>query len=94
MNAHVNPFQEYLVGVRYLMTDKDKLPEGYAPLLTKGTAVLAQNKNVLPSAYGSTALFSEKEFDALNYPQTLQHLPTGPSSRKYLLDKPPLTARL
>lgn len=74
MNAHVNPFQEYLMGVRYLITDKDKLPEGYDPLLTKGTAVLAQNKNVLPSAYGSTALFSEKEFDALSYPQTLDTL--------------------
>ena len=74
MNAHVNPFQEYLMGIRYLITDKDKLPEGYDPLLTKGTAVLTQNKNVLPSAYGSTALFSEKEFDALSYPQTLDTL--------------------
>lgn len=74
INAHVNPFQEYLMGVRYLIADKDKLPEGYDPLRTNGTTVLAQNKNVLPSAYGSTALFCEKEFDALSYPQTLDTL--------------------
>lgn len=74
MNADANPFQEYLMGVRYILTTEDKLPEGYLPLLQKGDFVLAENRQVLPSAYGTTALLNEKDFDALSYPQTLDTL--------------------
>ena len=74
MNADANPFQEYLMGVRYILTAKNKLPEGYFPLLQKGDYILAENRHVLPYAYGTTALLSEKTFDTLSYPQTLDTL--------------------
>lgn len=74
MNADANPFQEYLMGVRYILTAKNKLPEGYFPLLQKGDYILAENRHVLPYAYGTTALLIEKTFDTLSYPQTLDTL--------------------
>lgn len=74
MTADVNPFQEYLMGVRYIQTKSDKVPAGYTILQEKEGHVLAENKNVLPIAYGSTALMAETEFDKLSYPQTLDTL--------------------
>lgn len=74
MNADANPFQEYLMSVRYIQTTKDKLPAGYEPRLQKGNSLLAENTHVLPAAYGSTALFSEEDFDHLSYPQNLDTL--------------------
>lgn len=71
MTADENPFQEYLMGVRYIQTKDDKVPAGYITLIEKNGHVLAENKNVLPIAYGSTALLSEKDYDTLSYPQTL-----------------------
>lgn len=35
MTADVNPFQEYLMGVRYIQTKADKVPAGYKTLLEK-----------------------------------------------------------
>ncbi len=74
MTADANPFQEYLMGVRYIQTKANKVPAGYTVLQEKEGHVLAENKNVLPIAYGSTALLSEKEYDRLSYPQTLDTL--------------------
>lgn len=74
MTAGANPFQEYLMGVRYLITTGEKLPAGYLIKSKKGGDLLLENKNVLPLAYGSTALISEAEFDRLMYPQTLDTL--------------------
>ena len=71
MTADVNPFQEYLMGVRYIQTKADKVPAGYKTLLEKDGHILAENSNVLPIAYGSTALMTESEYDKLSYPQTL-----------------------
>lgn len=74
MTADVNPFQEYLMGVRYLQTKKEKLPAGYKILQEKEGHILAENENVLPIAYGSTALMSETDFDKLSYPENLDTL--------------------
>lgn len=74
VNADANPFQEYLMGVRYICTTKDKLPAGYTPLLERDGQVIAQNDQVLPLAYGSSALLDEKQFNALSYPQNLDTL--------------------
>ena len=71
MTADVNPFQEYLMGVRYIQTKADKVPAGYKTLLEKDGHILAENSNVLPIAYGSTALMTESEYDKLSSPQTL-----------------------
>ena len=54
-----------------LQTKADKVPAGYKTLLEKDGHILAENSNVLPIAYGSTALMTESEYDKLSYPQTL-----------------------
>ena len=74
MTADENPFQEYLMGVRYIQTKANKVPAGYTILQERNGHVLAENKNVLPLAYGSTALMSEADYDQLSYPQNLDVL--------------------
>ena len=74
MVADSNPFQEYLMGVRYIQTRIDKVPAGYEILQNKNGHVLAENQNVLPLAYGSTALLSEEKYDQLAYPVNLDTL--------------------
>ena len=59
------------MGVRYIQTKADKVPAGYKTLLEKDGHILAENSNVLPIAYGSTALMTESEYDKLSSPQTL-----------------------
>lgn len=74
MNAAPNPFQEYLMGVRYIQTTENRLPAGYTARLQKGTMVLAENPNVLPAAYGTSALMNEADYDRLDYPYHLDSL--------------------
>lgn len=69
-----NPFQKYLMGVRYIQAPEAKVPAGYEVRVKKSGAVLAENDNVLPMAYGSSALMRETDFDALSYPQNLDTL--------------------
>lgn len=66
-----NPFFMYLMSVKYIQCTADSLPWGYEVLQQKGDEVLAKNNSVLPTVYGSTNLFSEKEFDKLSYPYTM-----------------------
>lgn len=42
MNAAPNPFQEYLMGIRYIQTTENRLPAGYVPRLQKENMVLAE----------------------------------------------------
>ena len=74
VTMHSNPFQEYLMGVRYIQTTKEQLPAGYRIKAEKNVHVLAENDQVLPLAYGSTSLISEASFDRLTYPQNLDTL--------------------
>lgn len=77
INGNPNPFQEYLMGVRYIQTTKDKLPAGYTVLKEKNGTLLAENESVLPLAYGSTSLISQKTFENLSFPHTLSALTSG-----------------
>lgn len=77
INGNPNPFQEYLMGVRYIQTTKEKLPAGYKILKEKNGSVLAENETVLPPAYGSTSLISQKTFETLPFPHTLSALTSG-----------------
>lgn len=72
--ADANPFQEYLMGVRYIQTTDKKVPSGYEIRKEKNGHVLAENSRVLPMAYGSTALIREEDFDSISYPQNLDTL--------------------
>ena len=46
-----NPFLLSFLGVRYLETTWEKLPEGYEVIATEGARLLAENPSVLPVAY-------------------------------------------
>lgn len=61
-------FQTFM-GVKYLYTDK-KPPIGYQKISKK----VYQNNNVFPVLYGRSKLINEKDFDKLNYPDTIENL--------------------
>lgn len=70
-----NPFFSYLMGIRYIETDPNYFPWGYQAISKPDNfGVLAENPNVLPTAYSSTALMSQKEFKKLPFPYTLEAL--------------------
>lgn len=69
-----NPFFSYLMGIRYIQTDKSYLPWGYKSIAEKGTAVIAENTQVLPIAYTSTAYMKQSEYDKLAFPYNLEAL--------------------
>lgn len=74
LNAAPNPFFQYLMGVRYLQAEEELLPAGYEIRQERDGQVLAENEDVLPLAYASTALMSEEEFSSLSFPETLDAL--------------------
>lgn len=74
MLCEVNPFQEYLMGVKYLQTTEDKVPVGYEIRARKGNSVLVENENVLPIAYLSTKTMSEEQFSELEFPENVEAL--------------------
>lgn len=70
-----NPFFSYFMGIRYIEADPDYLPWGYEAIAKPGNlGVLAENSNVLPIAYSSTALMKQTEFEKLSFPYTLEAL--------------------
>ncbi len=70
-----NPFFSYLMGIRYIQTDQDLLPFGFTPAARiSDSSILAENPNVLPMAYTSTALMTEDEFEKLDFPYNLEAL--------------------
>lgn len=70
-----NPFFSYFMGIRYIQTHKDFLPLGYTPLAeTAESTILAENPQVLPTAYTSTALMTQDTFDKLDFPYSLEAL--------------------
>lgn len=74
MLCEVNPFQEYLMGVKYLQTTADKIPFGYEIVSRKGNSVIARNENVLPAAWFSSSLMSEEAFYELEFPWNVEAL--------------------
>lgn len=58
-----NPFMLTLLGVRYLETTPDHVPAGYHVILRSDDTVIAENENVLPRAYFTKDVVSEKTFD-------------------------------
>lgn len=74
--AGKNPFFNYFMGVKYLLAETGKVPEGYQGKETYGDYVLAESEEVLPIGYGSTELLSRDAFDALEFPDKLEALCT------------------
>lgn len=71
-----NSFFNYFMGIRYLLTDEEHLPYSYQAVSQKGTYVLAENENVLPVCYGTSNLLSERDYEKLEFPDTLEALCT------------------
>ncbi|MCI8484395.1 MAG: YfhO family protein [Lachnospiraceae bacterium] len=69
-----NPFFSYLMGIRYIQTKDSRIPWGYQPIAQKGNILIAENKNVLPIAYASTKIMSQKEYETLEFPYSLEAL--------------------
>lgn len=84
-----NPFFSYLMGIRYIQTRENYLPLGYAVLTATRTAesgaVIAENPDVLPIAYTSTSLMSQKAYEELEFPYNLMAL----TNRTVVPDKSP-----
>lgn len=64
-----NPFLFRLLGIRYLLVDRDRIPSGYHAVSGNGSLVLAENTDVLPIAYTVEKTVEEtmpqEQFDAL-----------------------------
>lgn len=62
-----------LMGIQNVVVKKDNL-YGYAEVDQQGKYKLLQNKKVFPLAYVTNEVMSEKDFDKLSYPYTLDTL--------------------
>lgn len=73
-----NPFFSYLMGVRYIQTRESYLPLAYEVIAAEespeGNAVIAENPSVLPIAYTSTSLMSQKDYEKLDFPYNMMAL--------------------
>ena len=69
-----NPFFNYFMGVKYVMARKDNLPDSYDIKYEKNEHVLAQNDDVLPVCYGTTAVMSQEDYEKLSFPENLEAL--------------------
>lgn len=63
--ASDNPFLFRLMGVRWLETTEDNVPEGYQVIYQSGENVIAENPNVLPKVYFTEDTLSQSFFDSL-----------------------------
>lgn len=62
-----NPFLLNFLGVRFLETSPDFIPDGYhkVPSSSRDTTIIAENLNVLPTAYLTSSYISESQFRSL-----------------------------
>lgn len=67
-----NPFLQYLMGVRYLITTEDSVPVGYKIIKQKGSEVIAENPLVCPIAYTTSDCMSERQFEKLDELEKLE----------------------
>ena len=79
-----NPFLLNLLGVRYLETKADDVPAGYQVIFQSGDNVIAENKDVLPSAYFTDDLVSQDWFESLDPLEKLDVI-----TRKTVVDATP-----
>lgn len=69
----MNPFFQGFMGVKYIFTQA-RTPYGYEVIKQRGDNKIIKNSNVLPLAYVSYDLMSNKDFNMLSYPYTLESL--------------------
>ncbi|MGN1114827.1 MAG: YfhO family protein [Oscillospiraceae bacterium] len=74
--ASQNILFKQLMGEKYIISEDDNVPTGYKKIKTSGKMNLYQNDNVYPIGYGTKNLISEKDYSALDYPQSVEALAT------------------
>lgn len=74
LSSAYNSLFTYVMGVKYLQVNAKNLPEGYTVKAKKGKDVLAECEDVLPICYGTTKLMGQEEYEALEFPDTLEAL--------------------
>lgn len=57
-----------LMGIKYVITDKDNVPIGYSLVNGNDNLGIYKNDFVLPLGYSSSSLMSDTDFDKLDYP--------------------------
>lgn len=69
-----NPAFLYFMGVRWVVTAADQVPDGYEVVGKNGDYVLAENEKVLPVAYGITGVISQTDYSLLSFPENIEAL--------------------
>lgn len=58
-----NPIFQNFMGIRYLVTEPEKIPYGYEKIWENENYVLSENPQVLPICYGTSQLCSQKTYE-------------------------------
>lgn len=69
-----NPCFAYLMGMKYIVTRKDQVPEGYHVVSKTEDYALSKNDHVLPVCYGTTNLMNQATYQQLEFPQNMVSL--------------------
>lgn len=75
--AGENPYFNYFMGIKYLISEKDKIPLGYEKIMEEEKLALCENKEVLPMCYGTSQIMSYEDYKTLKFPDTVEALCTS-----------------
>lgn len=69
-----NSLFNYFMGIRYVLTEENRVPRGYEIVFRRNGFVLAENPDVLPVCYGTDTLLTEEKLESLEFPQNMAAL--------------------
>lgn len=69
-----NSLFNYFMGIRYVLTEEDRIPYGYEMVFRRNGYVLAENPDVLPVCYGTGRVPSEKALAQMEFPENVAAL--------------------
>ena len=64
-----NSLFNYFMGIRYVLTEENRVPAGYRTVFRRNGFVLAENPDVLPICYGTDKLPGEAALRELDFPE-------------------------
>ena len=64
-----NSLFNYFMGIRYIVTEEERIPRGYRAVFRRDGFVLAENQDVLPICYGTDTPLAEEELKSMEFPQ-------------------------
>lgn len=69
-----NSLFNYFMGIRYVLTEEERIPYGYEPVVSRNGFVLAENPDVLPICYGTDRPISEAHLSRMGFPEKMATL--------------------